>query len=752
MLFLSTRLKRAFIFVLFAVLAVVNSSWAQLFPTKLLIFPTTVDTTTADSLVTADSLRTIQSTLDSLLTIEFSSSDSFNVISFDSVANDTNVNISDFEKETQLETVFSEIKSHWGVEVGILSNLKKTNNFLSLHIKGIELSSGIVIHRSYSEFIVADSTQLEFPNKVKPILSEIKKALVTKKTVFGYPFAENGCGVLIIKNQSCFDDSTAAAQTKLDSMAMDLRQEYQQNYPDHLYFKSLVIQPADSSTENTIDWQQIQDISLLLDAYLTLWECPDTTNMNLGLGFHFSAIFDTLQINTVPPLFPPFPDLVSFNLLQCKELGAQIIRKLSHGIILWRLGDITGAETYLIHADSLADSSGCRLAVTKFIASQFYHTKVRSEAELGKIDQPALDSADRHYSSCLTDLPSDSGLAAAWLHFNWADIRQKQGSWQDALAALEMARQLYKANDRPREAALMDMRTADVYTNQKKWDDVLVTCESALPSFTALGDCLAVSAALEKLAPIFELKNEPNKSLAVYERNAKLNTELQRHYEAARIYGQMGLLLRNECDYDGACGYLLEELSIAKRLQSEPALAKSYFHLGIVYHAMDSTDAAIEHFEQAYRTMDMLGDTLGMARAMNNIGAVFHQNGDAQKALSCYQTALDLSEKFGDGDNQIRSHSNIANIFTDQEEWEQANQHYDQAISLAESSGNTRRVVMVTYSKGLSYVKQGRLKAGYEEIKKAIEMGGGTVHGNPEKEEAFLRRLETLIDEIEELW
>ena len=57
----------------------------------------------------------------------------------------------------------------------------------------------------------------------------------------------------------------------------------------------------------------------------------------------------------------------------------------------------------------------------------------------------------------------------------------------------------------------------------------------------------------------------------------------------------------------------------------------------------------------------------------------------------------------------------------------------------------------MTYSKGLAYVKRGQLRAGYNTLKKAIDLGGGTVNGNPEAEQAFLQKLETLIDDIEEL-
>lgn len=743
MFFSPTIIKSVFHTILVLVLGLASTLWSQNLPTTVFIFPTVIDTTSEDS------LTEICSSILEQISNEFASQDTFNVIPLDSIADLTDMQISDYENDTLRQQFCAELHSKWGVEVGVYSTIRKSYDRISILIRAIELPSEILIHHGIVDLAADDSTMLTLASNIEPLLADLRHSLLAKKTAWGYPFAVDECGILVINNWKFLDDSVAGNLALMDSLLLQLRTQRDSLNIEQLRFKILGANEEGWQSDSTADWQHIRNPAQQLNACLTFWGEPDSVSKSLSMAFNSKVFAESLQVTTIPPFFPSFPELTTTNFAECKELAMETALELSLGSILWQTARFDDAEPYFLHVDSIATAGGCRLAIANFIASQYHHSKANSRAALGKIDEEALASADRQYSACLTELPSDSGLAAAWLNFNWADVRQRQGAWVDAQAGFEKAKHLFGQNGHNREAALMDMKLADVYTNQKQWDKVFITCEAALPTFTAMGDCVAVSAALEKLAPIYELRNEPDKSLIVYNRNANLNIELGRDYEAARIYGHIGQLLRDQGDFDAASGFLKQELDIAVRLQSEPALARSHFHLGTLYHVMDSTAAAITHFEEAYQTMDMLGDTLGMARAMNNIGAAYHRSGQLQEALTSYQAALDLSEKFGDADNQIRSQSNIADLFIDQEEWDEAYQHYDQAIALAESNGDMRRAAIVIYSKGLAFIKQGRLRAGYEGIKKAIEMGGGTVHGDPDKEKEFLRRLEKLIDEIE---
>jgi tetratricopeptide (TPR) repeat protein len=107
-------------------------------------------------------------------------------------------------------------------------------------------------------------------------------------------------------------------------------------------------------------------------------------------------------------------------------------------------------------------------------------------------------------------------------------------------------------------------------------------------------------------------------------------------------YHNLGVtcLLANELD---AALYYFQEAVIFKRAclgHNDPTVSDSLVEIGILLYNRNDYDGALKIFKEALEIYKECSNSEGVGRTSNNIGCVYDRMGDTATALTCIQEAL----------------------------------------------------------------------------------------------------------------
>jgi len=336
----------------------------------------------------------------------------------------------------------------------------------------------------------------------------------------------------------------------------------------------------------------------------------------------------------------------------------------------------------------------------------------------------------------------------AWAGLHLGTVLTREQKSSEDIAALLEAETLFGPMADPSGLILSRRDLAAAYSERKEWQQARQTLNRLL---NIPPDSLTQAFTWQQVAQLYEKEGRIGEAVQAYHRTAQVNLAIKRPYEAAMVYQRLGQLMRESGDLERSVAYLDTFLTQASALASEPALARAHFQMGLTRLARSERERALNHFLKAGDYLEMLGDRSGLARADLNIGAIYWQLGDTLKARQRYFSVINQAAADGDSVMVLMSAVNLADIHLTQKNYTQAQAFFDRALAIAQRARDSREQAKITYAKGLAYLKEGRLRAGYAQIKEAMVLGGGTVNGDAEKEKAFLQKLSLLIGDIETL-
>ncbi len=368
----------------------------------------------------------------------------------------------------------------------------------------------------------------------------------------------------------------------------------------------------------------------------------------------------------------------------------------------------------------------------------------------GQGDSSQFRSVDAAYQNALSSAANSSPVKP-WLYFNYGSLNRQADHPEKALALFAKADSLFGQEQDSLGVLLCALENAKACSAQKQWSNAKAAYLTALKITQAQSDLISSAGLFDLVGMVAELEGNSQEATSYYEQSAQLISKVGDPYKTAQIYSHLGELFLHSGQNDKADEYLNGYLRMAKELRSEPALARANFQLGVLLLNQNQLQKALEYFRNAADYMEILSDSAGLARTDNNIGSIYMQLADFENAQRSYESGLKLSRQSGDSENALRCLASLGDLATQQKRWEGAHIHYDEALQIANNLNDTHEVAVLTYAKGLAHLKEGRLKTGYYEIKGAMEINGGPVHEDAEKEQAFLLRLQKIIGEIEQI-
>jgi DNA-binding NtrC family response regulator/Tfp pilus assembly protein PilF len=298
---------------------------------------------------------------------------------------------------------------------------------------------------------------------------------------------------------------------------------------------------------------------------------------------------------------------------------------------------------------------------------------------------PALETIQR-----LLALPAARTLSAdrrVALESRAVACRLAQG---DALGALAHCRELLAAEDGIVSAALRSrirMQCAEALFRLGRLDDAQRDALGALALADAAGDHGLAARALHHLGRIGFRNGDAAGARDHYEQALGLYRRLGDDWRAALVRCDLGLILKNQCEWDAAAASLQAALETFRRLGRFPSTADALLNLGIVYQKSGEWERAGDCYARAEQAYQQLANPLRLAAvriALGNVARLQRRFADAE---ALFGDALRRSRELGAAREEVLAIEFLGELDADRDRHAEALARYDQALLLASGIG-----------------------------------------------------------------
>ncbi len=192
--------------------------------------------------------------------------------------------------------------------------------------------------------------------------------------------------------------------------------------------------------------------------------------------------------------------------------------------------------------------------------------------------------------------------------------------------------------------------------------------------------------------------------------------------EKAKALNNLGLIDKEQGNYEAALTTYQKSKSIYKTLQDTPGLADLYHNIGTIHSKKDQYDKALHSYKRSLALDLQLGDSGAVAASYNNIGIIYHKRGNYAKALSYYQQSAHLKEKRGDQLALANTYNNMGIIQRKQGRYDKAQHYYEKCLSIYKREDDKEGMASSYNNLGIIAQKQGQYKDGLRKHKRSLQI------------------------------
>ncbi|CAF3827946.1 unnamed protein product [Adineta steineri] len=214
-----------------------------------------------------------------------------------------------------------------------------------------------------------------------------------------------------------------------------------------------------------------------------------------------------------------------------------------------------------------------------------------------------------------------------------------------------------------------------------------------------------------------------NKSLAIDQKTLPSN-----HFKLASCYNNIGNVYKNMHDYPKAL--LFHEKALTIRQQSlpfdHPDLGASYNNIGSVYYSMGDYPKALSFYEKdlVIGQQSLPSNYPGLGASYNNIGLVYSKMGDYSKALLSHETALAIQEQSlpSNHPNLGSTYNNIGLVYDSMGDYLKALSYYEKDLAFQQQTLPSNHPDLATsYNNiGMVYYNMGDHSKAFSYYEKAL--------------------------------
>jgi len=138
--------------------------------------------------------------------------------------------------------------------------------------------------------------------------------------------------------------------------------------------------------------------------------------------------------------------------------------------------------------------------------------------------------------------------------------------------------------------------------------------------------------------------------------------------------------------------YIDEERQLARKLEDELYIGRSYNDLGVYYWTQSQLDSSINSFKNALSIFEKIQNIYRENATLNNLGNLYADKGDFEEAADYYMKSIKIKEELNDREGMAIGYNNLANIYTETENLDLALQYYDKGLEIAIALHDSARI------------------------------------------------------------
>ncbi|CAF1082382.1 unnamed protein product [Adineta steineri] len=213
----------------------------------------------------------------------------------------------------------------------------------------------------------------------------------------------------------------------------------------------------------------------------------------------------------------------------------------------------------------------------------------------------------------------------------------------------------------------------------------------------------------DRLGSLLFKMGQFNKAQEVYEILLHQTTD---ESDKAPIYHQLGMIKRNQGEYEEALTYYEKSLAADEKTLSSnhPNLGISYINIGGVYYSMHDYPKALSYYEKALsiQQQSLPSNHSDLALSYIGLGNVYEKIGDYPKALSSYEKALEIQQQSLPSNHPHlgMSYNNIGRVYENMGNYAKSHSFYERAVQNGQQSLPTSHPTLQQRRKNLERIKK----------------------------------------------
>ncbi len=190
----------------------------------------------------------------------------------------------------------------------------------------------------------------------------------------------------------------------------------------------------------------------------------------------------------------------------------------------------------------------------------------------------------------------------------------------------------------------------------------------------------------------------------------------------AKLLNTLGGISWQQGHRDQAIETTRRSLELFQSIGYTWGVATAHNNLGILYDVLGDWAKGIEYHQQAYALQHEIGDIEGQARSLDNLGILHMMMGEHETARQEMEASLIIRQKLGDHYGLAQSQASLAELALMQREQQAARSYAEAALKLADTIESLEIQVYARWGLAIVHAEQAEFEPGLILAGEALQM------------------------------
>lgn len=273
-----------------------------------------------------------------------------------------------------------------------------------------------------------------------------------------------------------------------------------------------------------------------------------------------------------------------------------------------------------------------------------------------------------------------------------ADIRQREGYYDEALAHLETGLQVLGEKgqqESPDLWRLLSERQAWIYFRQGRPERALALAEAAVAGLTpdSVDEPILLARLYNTLGGIYWQQGQRQQALTYANHTLELYEKIDYLWGIGTACGNLGLLYHVMGDWPKAADYHWRAHTLQQSIGDLEGQARSLDNLSMLHMAMGEHETAQQEAEASLAIHQKLGDRFGIALTLANLAHLALIQARLSQARDLAQVAVEGADAVNGAEARVYTRWILALVQAEQEDPQSGLVSADQALEVARAAG-----------------------------------------------------------------